>query len=787
MEAFTYLEDVTFRGLLGLLVGVCVVMACARALLSVLRLEGIPAARLVCAYWVAAGAVVNGSVLLAGKTGLLSWSGILGLQAAFLAVLLAVWRGRLDAGGLLRLMGQDLSQMAGAAGAHLQAKRWKDGPEWWVPLVFRTLAVLLLVLAAVAVLTPVVNHDTHIYRFPRIGMWLQNNHIGPFETPKSHMNFTGRTAEFLLLWMVSFFKSGFPFAQGVQWLAGVATLAATYELARLLEFPRLARWAAVFVLLGMPNVLVQFTTSQTDLVAASFATAGLVFVHEGFRLRQGGSFILAGMAFGLAVGTKQTMLVWGAAYAVPALVWGVKSSAGIKELARFALCAVLASLPFYLVLFWENRQTYGAWLVPAEFLQTYASLRPEEQVAALFYPAIWIWHLSWPDVQSPFLFPLAQWMHEHSLALAQQSVLSGLEGGLPKCAAELKEWMASGRFGEDIVPPSLAVLGAVALALPLAPLLLFRSWRGRLRLLELPGLPFLLASWVAVLCSLRFGWEIYSWRFWAIPAPLLVLAALSLPSLFFPGSLRISACWAVLFLALHLPVALRGMWQHGNNGLLTLFQPERAQSRFYAGLMAETAAVFDRKPRRIFCGEERFWSSILFRGKEKHEVVFAMPRKDNPLRNLELGNCDVAILRSPKSLDPSRHLAFPIPALFGEPLWAVRLAGPGEELRQAFWKEGHFDDGWIASSAALQVGQWQSGQIHISFQSLHAQPLALEVSGKKARQTLVLPPHQWFAAVLPVAPEDELQFRAALPFIPKPPDSRKLGVLVRIDETPPVF
>lgn len=787
MEAFTYLEGITWGGLLGLLAGACGVAVCSRALLSVLRLEGMSAARLICAYWVAAGAVVSGSVLIAGKTGLLSAGGISGLQAAFLAALLAVLRGRLDVGGLLRLLREDASRVARAFFTHLQGKRWHEGPEWWVPLVFRTLVALLLILAAVAVLTPVMNQDAHLWRFPGIGMWLQNNHIGPFEPLESPMNFTGCTAEFLLLWIVSFFKSGFPFAQGVQGLAGVATLAATYELARFLEFPRLARWAAVFALLGMPNVLVQFTTSQTDLVAASFATAGLVFLHEGFRLRHGGSFILAGMAFGLAVGTKQTMLVWGAAYAVPALVWCLRNSMDARELARFALCAVLASLPFYLVHFLENRQAFGAWLGPGEFLQTQTSLQQGEQAAPLFFPAFWIRHFSWPDVQSPFLFPLTQWIHDHILAWMEQPVPIVLGEGLPAFAAALEVRMEGGRFGEDIVPPSLAVMGAVVLALLLLPVLLLRFRRGRFRLLEIPALPFLLASWVVVLCGLRFGWEVHAWPVWVMPAPILVLAALSLPSVFFPGSLRTSACWAALFLLLHLPVTLRGVWQHGNNGVMTLFHPDRAENGSYAGKMAEAAAVFDRKPRRIFCGEERFWSSILFRGKEKHEVVFDPRGAKELLRDLELGKCDVVLLGDSKSLDLARQVVVPIPAFDGGPLWAVRLAGPGEAIPQTLWEEGYYQDCWIAPSATLKVGQWNSGQLRISFQSRHSLPLILEISGKKAREKRVLPPREWVEAVLPVAPEDELLFQAAIPFIPQPPDMRKLGVLVRIDETPPAF
>jgi hypothetical protein len=781
MEAFRYWEGITPGGLSALLAGLVLVLCCARALPELLGLELRPLPRLVCAYWVSGGAVITGSVLVAGKTGLLSAAGIMMIQGLFLAILVAVLRRRVGFAAPWNLLQGDAARCSKRGLEHLRLRLWNQGPDWWVPLLAWTFLAIVVVLGTVAVLTPTVNHDTHIYRLPRIGMWLQDNHIGHFETRKFLMNFSGRTGEFLMLWLVSFFRSGFPLIQLVQWTAGMVLLAALYELARQFRWPRLARWAAVFILLGMPNVLVQFTTSQTDLIAASFAAAGLVFVHEAVFRREKAAFIMAGLAFGLAVGTKQTMLVWGGAYAVLALVWNVQSGCGWRDLPRLAWPALLVSLPFYLPLFWENYRTYGTWLVPPDFLQDYPSLKPEERVDFLFFPAIWGWHLSWPDVQPPLLFPFTQWLNETCLQLMRGSVqVVQTAGGLPKYAEELLAWTEGGRFGEDIVPPSIAVLLAAAFALPLATLCWIRR-AGECG----PGLAFGLAAWVAGVCSLHYGWEIYSWRFWVIPSPLFVLAALSLPVLLAPKRPRLLIVWALVLVALHLPVTLRGIWQHGNNGLMTLVRPESTQNRAYAGWMAEASGMLDRRPRHILCREDRFWSSILFRGRQEREARFILPDQGSPLGELEKGHWDTVIL-SEDIPHLSSYVTGFIPALWGNPLRAVRLPFPGEQASQASWKSGYFADGWIAPEAVLEVDRYASGQLHVSFRNLHPRPLGVKITGAMGSRRLLLPMGEW-SGVLEVAPTDRLHFKTEEVFTPAPPDMRQLGVLVRIDDPPPGF
>jgi hypothetical protein len=445
--------EITASGLGFFLGGLFLVLFAARAFLGLLRVRLRHPVDGLAAYWVSGAAVVAGSVFLAGKTGLLFLPGILLIQAVALLVLL--FAGRQRPTDVLRHLRDDLfSAGKTVAGLLRRPPRGRIPRLAW--LLGLLLAVVLVELLVVGILTPDLNHDTNRYRLPRMGLWLQNNHIGHSNVPVVWMNAQGRIYEFLGIGLVSFFPSGFPLMHLISWVAGSALVASTYGLARRLRLPRLLRWAGIFVLLGQANVLVQFTTTQTDLTSAAFAAAGMLFVWDALKTVRTSSFILAGLAFGLAVGTKQTVLAWGPGFAVLALLWGWQFCTPWKKILRPATLAFFVGLPFCLPLFAENHRWYGDWLVPKSALQKFPSLKPEEKVRPLFYPAVVLWHLSWPAVQSPLLAPATEWMHGRAFEAMKASTLVGKGNGVPACAENLKEWMRD-RFHEDIVPPSWPV------------------------------------------------------------------------------------------------------------------------------------------------------------------------------------------------------------------------------------------------------------------------------------------------------------------------------------------
>jgi 4-amino-4-deoxy-L-arabinose transferase-like glycosyltransferase len=777
--------EITASGLGFFLGGLFLVLFAARAFLGLLRVRLRHPVDGLAAYWVSGAAVVAGSVFLAGKTGLLFLPGILLIQAVALLVLL--FAGRQRPTDVLRHLRDDLfSAGKTVAGLLRRPPRGRIPRLAW--LLGLLLAVVLVELLVVGILTPDLNHDTNRYRLPRMGLWLQNNHIGHSNVPVVWMNAQGRIYEFLGIGLVSFFPSGFPLMHLISWVAGSALVASTYGLARRLRLPRLLRWAGIFVLLGQANVLVQFTTTQTDLTSAAFAAAGMLFVWDALKTVRTSSFILAGLAFGLAVGTKQTVLAWGPGFAVLALLWGWQFCTPWKKILRPATLAFFVGLPFCLPLFAENHRWYGDWLVPKSALQKFPSLKPEEKVRPLFYPAVVLWHLSWPAVQSPLLAPATEWMHGRAFEAMKASTLVGKGNGVPACAENLKEWMRD-RFHEDIVPPSwpvyfFALGGALLLAVRLG---VRRRWP------VAPAATLAAGAGVFWVCGLNFGWEIYSWRYWLIPAPMLTLAAVSLPLWAGVGKKpdKNRMAWAALWLLLHLPVLFRGLWLHGNNGLLTLLHPEKAASQGMISEMRRASAILDRQPRRLLVSTKGdLHGSFLFRRPVPHHITFSQQpwlwNARQPLpRFLAESGADTALI----SWNPPDHGGLrvePIHIPGCSELWLVRLLKPGEIPQDSLkWKEGHDSDEWIGKEARLSLRQWPSSQLPLRLQHYFPENIVLTVTGRTGTRQWTLPPQQWLEYNLPVRSDDEIHFQCDRVLPPQGKETRSLGVRIVIPPRPP--
>ena len=95
-----------------------------------------------------------------------------------------------------------------------------------------------------------------------------------------------------------------------QFVAQAAIVLAVYGTATRLRFGRAAAAFAALVTATLPQVALQSVTTQSDLLVASFVVAAAFFLLSGGRT----DLALAGLAVGLALGTKATALL-----AVPAL------------------------------------------------------------------------------------------------------------------------------------------------------------------------------------------------------------------------------------------------------------------------------------------------------------------------------------------------------------------------------------------------------------------------------------------------------------------------------------
>lgn len=228
------------------------------------------------------------------------------------------------------------------------------------------LAILagLLVLAALA--EPVV-YDALTYRLPRIGAWLQDQRIHLLAATDPRLNYMPVAPDLVMVWLMTPTAAGYQGSILAQAIGGVLTLGATVGLARQTGLNRRAAWLAGALLLGMANVVVQFTSAHTDLFTTGI-WAGAIYLWL-CQLQRGEGSLLGGVGAGLALGSKGTIIY----FAPGALLWVVwlawKHPLPVRRWLLTVLAALVSGAFFTGPVFVRNLEAYGGLFGPKEYVQ----------------------------------------------------------------------------------------------------------------------------------------------------------------------------------------------------------------------------------------------------------------------------------------------------------------------------------------------------------------------------------------------------------------------------------
>lgn len=191
----------------------------------------------------------------------------------------------------------------------------------------------LLYGAALGVATPPSNWDSMTYHLSRVAAWHQAGAVDYVATHTERQNSFPPNAEIEILYTVAFVGRD-TLAAAPQFLALLALLVSISGVSRRVGFGRPSALFAAFVFASLTLVALQSVTTQNDLVVASFVVAAAYFIVDRRCLP------LAGMAVGLAIGTKTTALLALPILALLALVvlreWRPRA-----QLAAFALAGAV--------------------------------------------------------------------------------------------------------------------------------------------------------------------------------------------------------------------------------------------------------------------------------------------------------------------------------------------------------------------------------------------------------------------------------------------------------------
>jgi hypothetical protein len=166
--------------------------------------------------------------------------------------------------------------------------------------------------------------DSLYYHLPRAVAWVHRHSALQFRPgygywPAQQVA-NPVNGDLFVVWTMAL-SGGDRLANMVQWCFALALGGAVAAGARLAGFKRSAALLAAAGFLLLPEVLLQSATTQVDLILAFFVAATALFAVRALRQASAADAALAAVAFGLAIGTKESAI-----FATPGLVLIVAAS-----------------------------------------------------------------------------------------------------------------------------------------------------------------------------------------------------------------------------------------------------------------------------------------------------------------------------------------------------------------------------------------------------------------------------------------------------------------------------
>lgn len=186
-------------------------------------------------------------------------------------------------------------------------------------------AAMTGLLLAIALAAPPTTYDAQSYHLPRVCHWIRQQSVMFFSTANSRQNIYQPLAEYAMLHL-RLLSGSDRFFNLVQWSGFIASICLVSLLARELGLNRRGQLLAALFAATIPMVVLQATSCQNDLIAASFC---LMLVYALVRLSttdKASDAWFGGLALGTAILCKGTSYF----FCLPPLV-----IFGIRYLLRF--------------------------------------------------------------------------------------------------------------------------------------------------------------------------------------------------------------------------------------------------------------------------------------------------------------------------------------------------------------------------------------------------------------------------------------------------------------------
>lgn len=156
----------------------------------------------------------------------------------------------------------------------------------------------------VSIKFPPNTSDVLYNHLSRIGYWLQQGSLKPYNGFNSIGSTYPYNNSLLMLWTVVFLRSDV-FIGFSQFISALVISCTIYEFSVIFGFSKKSAVLAGLTFLTFPIVVLQATTAQNDLLVAAFASIACLLLMKFFLFGSTSRIVFSSLALALAIGTKQ--------------------------------------------------------------------------------------------------------------------------------------------------------------------------------------------------------------------------------------------------------------------------------------------------------------------------------------------------------------------------------------------------------------------------------------------------------------------------------------------------
>jgi hypothetical protein len=232
--------------------------------------------------------------------------------------------------------------------------------SWLNRLILIVIIFILATTLVIAVSAPPNNYDSLTYHMARVAHWIQQQSIKYYPTAIERQNYAQPLTEYMILHLQILTRSDL-YANLVQWSGYLIAILIAMEIGRLLNASLTGQLLGALFTATLPMAILQSSSTQTDLMTGVFC---LIFVYYLIQVVQSidwSMILLGGISLGLAILTKGTAYIFGAALGL--MLGGVGLIKANKSdrlpLIKGFIVLILIALIMNAGIYYRNSQLYS--------------------------------------------------------------------------------------------------------------------------------------------------------------------------------------------------------------------------------------------------------------------------------------------------------------------------------------------------------------------------------------------------------------------------------------------